>query len=328
MEISNPNLVVESRTMRGVVSTAIRLARSAIPVLLHGETGTGKDVLARLIHDAGPRRDQPIVSVNCGSIPPTLVESTLFGCERGAFTGAGQQRGVFEAADGGTLFLDELGELPATAQAALLRVLETRRVTRLGSTKEIDVDVRIVAATHRDLEAMGAAGSFRTDLYFRLSAMVVDVPPLRARREEIAPLARRFLDLASRAHDRPMRGIDAEAMALLERYSWPGNIRELRNAIERAVVVAEGDQVTARDLPPRVRADCAGPGAASATSIPSAGSLKARLERFEAEAIVDALREAGWSQTETARRLDMPLRTLQHKIKAYGIKKLGYSATG
>jgi transcriptional regulator with PAS, ATPase and Fis domain len=312
---SESDIVAESPAMRPVVETTLRLARAAIPVFLHGE--------------AGPRRGKPLVCVNCGAIPPTLVESTLFGHERGAFTGAVQHRGVFEAADGGTVFLDEIGDLPAPAQAALLRVLESKRITRVGSTKEIAVDVRIIAATHRDLEAMCATGAFRTDLYYRLSAMVVEIPPLRERREDIGPLVRRFLALTSRGSDRPVRGIDVEALALLEQYAFPGNVRELYNAIERAVVIAEGDVITARDLPARMRAAApAAPEVSPSIAPPQrtgTGSLKERVDRVEAEVIVDALREAGWSQTEAARRLDVPLRTLQHKIKTLGIKKLGYT---
>ena len=343
------DIVAESPAMRSLLGTITLLARAAIPVFLHGETGSGKEVLARLLHEAGPRRNKPLVCVNCGAIPATLIESTLFGHERGAFTGATQHRGMFEAADGGTVFLDEIGDLPAPAQAALLRVLESKRIMRVGSTKEIPVDVRVVAATHRDLEAMCETGAFRSDLYYRLSTMVVEIPPLRSRREDIGPLARRFLAESSRESDRPVRGIDAEALATLERYAFPGNVRELRNAIERAVVIAEGDVVTARDLPARMRSaappapdvSASDPPARMRSAAPPApdvsasagppqrtGSLKERVERVEAEFIVEALREAGWSQTDAARKLDVPLRTLQHKIKTLGIKKLGYSPTG
>jgi DNA-binding NtrC family response regulator len=276
------------------------------------------------------------------------VESTLFGHERGSFTGASQlHKGVFEAADGGTLLLDEVGELSAATQAALLRVLETKRVMRVGSTREVDVDVRILAATHRDLEAMCESGTFRQDLYFRLSTMTLKIPPLRDRSEDIAPLAARFLKQACKANDSAVRAIDRDALSLLERYTWPGNVRELRSAIERAVVIAEGDTIMASDLPDRIRmaggslptpmpppagGGIAAPQAArpdeaaapSADPEPPAGSLKDRLESIEAALVVEALRAAGWNQTEAARRLNLPLRTLQHKIKALGIKKIGY----
>ncbi len=339
--------VAESPAIRQVFAAVSRLARSAIPVLLQGETGTGKEVVAHAIHDGGPRRSRPMVCVNCGAIPQQLVESTLFGHERGAFTGASQQqKGIFEAADGGTVFLDEIGELSLAAQAALLRVLETKRVTRVGASKEIEVDVRLIAASHRDLEAMSEAGTFRLDLLYRLNAMTLTVPPLRERPEDIEPLAMRFLRQANVANERTMRGFDPAALALLRSYSWAGNVRELRNAIERAVVIAEGDLILVKDLPERVRAATrlrAGEGAADkdgldkdagdkdsgdrASSPPSAeeGGLRSRLARHEAEIIVEALRESQWNQTEAARKLEMPLRTLVHRMKTLGIKKLGYA---
>jgi DNA-binding NtrC family response regulator len=329
-----------SRAMIRVFSTVTKLARSPIPVLLLGETGTGKEIVARAIHERSPRRARPMVCVNCGAIPPQLVESTLFGHERGAFTGAGQQqRGLFEAADGGTVLLDEVGELPPAAQAALLRVLETRRVVRVGSSREIDVDVRVVAATHRDLEAMCASGGFRLDLLYRLNAMTLTIPPLRARPEEIEPLALRFLQQANKANGLAIRGIEAEALALLQSYRWPGNARELRNAIERAVIVAEGEWIADRDLPERVCGASARepspareaatfgeePAAGAGGSAGGADSFRTRLLRYEAELIVEALRDSGWNQTEAAHALGMPLRTLVHKIKTLGIKRLGFA---
>jgi DNA-binding NtrC family response regulator len=348
--------IAKSPAMRVVIETALRVARSSIPVLLHGETGTGKEVLARLIHGASPRRAAPLICVNCGAIPQSLAESTLFGYERGAFTGAmQQQKGIFEAAHGGTVLLDEIGELPAAVQAALLRVTETKRVSRVGSTKEIDIDVRLIAATHRDLEAMADAGSFRRDLLYRLNAMTLTLPPLRERPEDIAPLAVRFLDQASRGSGRLLLGIRPEALSLLESYAWPGNVRELRNAIERAVAIASSDIVEVRDLPERVReprgqaklAAGSAKGASSPISLPGSavpgggeaqeaevsgrlpalrGTFRERMEQLEVEVLMEALREAGWNQSEAARRLDMPLRTLQYKIKTHGIKRGGYKA--
>jgi len=339
--------ITESPAIRQVFAAVTRLARSSIPVLLQGETGTGKEVVAHAIHDQGPRRARPMVCVNCGAIPQQLVESTLFGHERGAFTGASQQqKGIFEAADGGTVFLDEIGELSLAAQAALLRVLETKRVTRVGSNKEIEVDVRLIAATHRDLEAMCDAGTFRLDLLYRLNAMTLTIPPLRERPEDIEPLSMRFLQYANQANERSIRGFDPAALALLCSYSWSGNVRELRNAIERAVVIAEGDKILVKDLPERVRTsarlrqpgvDAVEKGAAEKDigdrdSVPpgsalpeEGGGLRARMARHEAEIIVEALRESQWNQTEAARKLEMPLRTLVHRMKTLGIKKLGYA---
>jgi len=314
-------LIAKSPSMRALVDTATRVAKSPIPVLLQGETGSGKEVLAQHIHRSGPRKGKPLVCVNCGAIPSQLVESTLFGHEKGAFTGAlQQQKGVFEAADGGTVLLDEIGELPGQAQAALLRVLETKRVTRVGSVREIDIDVRVIAATHRDLEAMSESGGFRIDLYYRLSAIVLAIPPLRGRREDIAPLAARFLAQAAAANGRGPMTFEPKALELLERYAWPGNVRELRNAVERGVVIADSAVVMALDLPERLREHAAVP---SAPPKPAAytGPFNERVESFERDLIIAALRDANGSQTEAARALDLPLRTLQHKLKRYGLKK-------
>ncbi|MGK3992717.1 sigma 54-interacting transcriptional regulator [Sorangium sp. So ce1024] len=339
-------IVAESPAMRRVFEVVARISRSPAPVLLLGETGTGKEVVAQAIHKQGPRSARRMVTVNCGAIPEQLVESTLFGHERGAFTGASQQqKGVFEEADGSTVFLDEVGELPLPAQAALLRVLETRRMTRVGSVREIEVDVRVIAATHRDLEAMCASGGFRLDLLYRLNTITLTLPPLRARAEEIEALALRFLRQANEANGTSIRGIAPGALALLQSYAWPGNARELRNAIERAVVIAEGERITEDDLPERVRAAQVAPAPPRdepaqggeeaqggedlcAEMSDGADGLKARLQRYEAEVIVAALRRTGWNQTEAARALGIPLRTLVHKLKALGIKKLGYAPAG
>jgi two-component system response regulator AtoC len=356
--------VAESKAMKKVFAAASRVAGAALAVLLQGETGVGKEVVARAIHAGSLRGQKPIVSVNCGAIPGQLLESTLFGHMRGSFTGAYQdQKGVFEAAEGGTVLLDEIGELPAAAQAALLRVLDLKQVIRVGSTKEISVDVRVIAATHRDLEAMCETGAFRRDLFYRLNALPILIPPLRERPEEIEPLAKRFLREANRANGRSVRGIDPAALVRLKSYGWPGNVRELKNAVERAVVIAASDMITEDDLPERVLASLArsalpsslappGPPAASVSpaSAPTdagsgppkkgpkgveakgggasppltAESFKDSVRRFEAERLIAALEETGGNQTEAARLLDIPLRTLAHKIKAYKIKRKGY----
>lgn len=350
-------LVAKSKDMRVLLDTAARISKSAIPVLLLGETGTGKEVLARAIHDMSTRKDKPMVCVNCAAIPQQLVESTLFGHEKGAFTGAvAQHKGVFESADGGTVFLDEIGELPAVVQAALLRVLEIRKVCRVGSTREIAVDVRMIAATHRDLETMADSGSFRADLLYRLNTMTLRIPPLRSRRDEIAPLVTRFLEQASRLNGTTIRAVDPAAMALLTTYVWPGNIRELRNAIERAVVIAEADVIRVHDLPERIRAAAeVVPAPApviekntpqsiersdepdldvddaddelSSDDGPPDGTFRACMRRYEAKLLLAALRAAEGNQTEAAKRLNLPRRTFQHKIKLHGIRRLGYAVT-
>ncbi|WP_224241588.1 sigma 54-interacting transcriptional regulator [Hyalangium gracile] len=318
--------LVVGRVMRPVLETVASVATSRIPVILHGETGTGKEVLAQLIHESGPRKDRRIVRVNCGALPRDLVESTLFGHERGAFTGAlQQQKGVFEEADGGTVFLDEIGELPPAAQVSLLRVLEVGTFNRVGSNRELEVDVRIVAATHRDLETMAEEGSFRSDLYYRLSGVVIEIPPLRERRDEIEPLARRFLLAANKANGRRVEGISPETLALLEAYSWPGNVRELRNVIERAVVVSQGGLIRPEDLPVRLRTGEhrpeAGSSKASALAAQEPEQARARVQQFEARVLQEALAATGWNRAEAAKKLGMAVRTLSYRLKVLGVKK-------
>ena len=317
-------VVVVSPKMRELYDLVRKVAASSIPVLLQGETGTGKEVLARAIHRAGPRRDGPLRSVNCGAIPATLIEGALFGHVRGAFTGADRDApGLFEQADGGTLLLDEVGELSPPAQAALLRVLETKRVTRVGATDERPVDVRVVAATHRDLDAMVEEGAFRQDLLYRLNTMVLRIPPLRERPEEIEAIAELFLKEASRESGASVRGITPPARTLLRNYAWPGNVRELRNVIERAVVVCAGEQVGPEDLPERIRGGAADVVTSSSVSEPPPddADFKDRVRQYETQLILDALKRCGGNQTMAAKMLRMPLRTLVHKLKQYGIKK-------
>jgi DNA-binding NtrC family response regulator len=355
--------VFRSRPMQALLESLDRVAASVIPVLLVGETGTGKEVLARALHERGPRSARRLACVNCGAIPPTLLESVLFGHERGAYTGATQAgRGVFEEANGGTLLLDEVGELSPPAQAALLRVLETRQIMRVGSSREIAVDVRVVAATHRDLEEMCVRGAFRTDLLYRLNAMTVEIPPLRERLDEIGPLVELFVRQANAANGRRVRGVQPDALRLLHHYPWPGNIRELRNAIERAVVIAPGDEIRVADLPRRVCEYAAPlversrlapapvapptgstppppagpappPPAGPAPPSPAADAqapldLRASVQQHEAQVIMEALQQAGGNRSEAARRLRIPLRTLSHKMQQMGIKRLGFGVGG
>jgi two-component system response regulator AtoC len=318
--------IVRGERSRPVWELVERVASSVLPVLVIGETGTGKEVVAQALH----RRTGPMKSINCAAIPQNLLESVLFGHEKGAFTGADRQsKGVFEQADGGTLFLDEVGELPAGAQAALLRVLETKKIVRVGGDKEISVDVRVVAATHRDLEQMSREGAFRTDLYYRLHGVTIALPPLRERTDEIGPLADAFLREACRENGRSLRGIDPEALAALGRWRWPGNVRELKNVVERAVVIARGDVVTVDDLPEKLRAAPAvvasRPIEAQPSIPPSNEDYKDRLRRemarYETELIVNALTAANGNVTAAAQALRIPVRTLTHKMTALGIKK-------
>jgi len=322
-----PRVVVADDRMRRLFETVGKVARSAAPVLVVGETGTGKELVARAIHEeSGDRSGGPLRAVNCGAIPSTLIESTLFGHVRGAFTGAEQERaGIFEDAHGGTVFLDEIGELAQAAQAALLRVLETKRVTRVGSGEEIEVDVRVVAATHRDLEAMTEEGGFRQDLLYRLNTIVLDVPPLRERLDDVAPLAELFAAESARASELPHPTIDPAALERLRAFRWPGNVRELRNVIERAVVIADGPSITVEDLTEKVRGAAAGPARPTDGPPPELAAagveFKERVKLYETELILDALRRTGGNQTQAAKLLRMPLRTMVHKIRSYGIQK-------
>jgi DNA-binding NtrC family response regulator len=255
--------------------------------------------------------------LNCGAIPVTLVETVLFGHERGAFTGADRAApGIFEQADGGTVMLDEIGDLPAGAQAAFLRVVETMRVSRLGGAREIPVDVRILAATNRDLDALCARGAFRADLLYRLNALRLRLPPLRERPEDLEPLARQFVREANRANRCSAGALEEKALAALHRYAWPGNVRELRNVIERAVVIARDRDVVIEDLPEQVR----NPGPpAPRRSVPP-GDLREALRRFEREMIAAALERTGGNQSEAARALGIPLRTLVRRLGEYGLR--------
>jgi DNA-binding NtrC family response regulator len=291
-------------------------------VLVLGETGSGKELVARALHEKSQRATGPFTAVNCGAIPASLVESTLFGHERGAFTGADRQaRGVFEEAQGGTVFLDEVGELPLTAQPSLLRVLEQRRIVRVGGTREIEIDVRLVAATHRDLPAMVARGEFREDLLFRLNAMCLRVLPLRERREEIVPLAELFMLRASSEWGTRARRLSEEVVNALLAYSWPGNVRQLKSTIQCAAAMATTEVVTLDDLPEHVSSELGQGWRSSAAVQPRAGtaSLTARVREFESRLIREALVEAGGNQSQAARLLGVPRRTLASKAHGYGL---------
>jgi DNA-binding NtrC family response regulator len=300
----------ESEPIQQVLVQIEQYAPVSSTVLVEGESGTGKELVARAIHRLSPRRARPFIAVNVGALPETLLESELFGHEKGAFTGAAERRlGRFELADTGTLFLDEIGEIPPATQVKLLRVLEEREVTRLGGTQSIPVDVRVVAATNRALREHVAEGTFRSDLYYRLNVLRIELPPLRERRADVPLLVRRFVAELTARHDRPFHGISADAMRLLVDYPWPGNVRELRNLVESMVVLAPGRELGPADLPPHIRdADPLGVPAAAGRLLPvPVGALVRegqRAEGRELEFIVRGLLELKLQVEELRRRLD------------------------
>ncbi|HVP30501.1 MAG TPA: sigma-54 dependent transcriptional regulator [Myxococcota bacterium] len=311
-------IVGASPAMIGVLETLERAAEFKSTVLLSGESGTGKEVLARAIHAQSPRRDEAFVAINCAAIPEALLESELFGHARGAFTGADRaRRGLFVEAHGGTLFLDEIGELPIALQAKLLRVLQEEEVRPVGESKSRRVDVRVIAATVRDLEADVAAGRFREDLYYRLNVLRVHVPPLRERREDIPLLLDHYLAYFREALGRPVREIGDDALAKLAGYRWPGNVRELANVVERAVILAHGEQIGLRELPPEV----VGGGDPDGDRSPSHDfSLRRARRAAESELIRHALRATDGNRTHAAKLLGISHRALLYKLKEYGIR--------
>jgi two-component system, NtrC family, response regulator AtoC len=312
-------MLVASPAMRKVSELVIQIARTNAPVLIRGETGTGKELVADSIQRSSRRAEGPFRRVNCGAITPTLIESTLFGHEKGSFTGADAARaGLFEQAHGGTLFLDEIGELSLAAQVALLRVLESGVIVRVGGIKELTVDVRVIAATHRDLEGMAKQNQFRLDLFHRLNTFVIELPPLRHRRSEIQPLANRFLVRANQVHDCSVRGFSPDAMAALEAYAWPGNVRELRNVVERAVVMTRGEWIQPSELPSHL----CGEETTLVVREPEISNdltFKERMQRYERTLMLEALRGCGGNKAAAARQLNMPLRTFMNKCVGYGL---------
>jgi DNA-binding NtrC family response regulator len=310
--------VIADAAMAQVYELCRRVAATPLSVLVSGETGAGKENVAEAIHRFGPRADRPFVRLHIASLPETLLESELFGHEKGAFTGATKRRiGYFESAAGGTLFLDEIGELPMSTQAKLLRTLETRKIVRIGSTEEVDVDVRIVAATNRDLTAEVKAGRFREDLYFRLTAFRIEVPPLRARPVEIPLLASMFAREMAQRMGAPAPRLRPEVLALLVAYRWPGNVRELKHSIEAAYVLAAPGDIEAQHLPADVRKVVPVPSPVSPAA--DSGDLPAAISETERRAILAALTACGGNQTRAAVQLGISRRTLIYKMSKYDI---------
>jgi len=318
-------LVGSSEAMQGIFDTIERVARSQATVLVVGASGTGKELVARAVHDLGERSKRPFVAVNCAAIPENLIESELFGHERGAFTDAKERRiGKFEAADGGSLFLDEIGELAPAVQVKFLRALQERRFERVGGKTSIDVDVRVIAATNRDLERDVASGRFRADLFYRINVVPIEIPPLADRREDVRALAEHILEQARTTAGRGPRSISREAISALEFYPWPGNVRELENAIEHAVTLADGDILGIGDLPPSVVR--AGVSEELRDAVRSGRiSFEHASRDFERTLLVEALASCGWNQTRAAERLQMTRRALKLKMDRFGLKPPGRS---
>ncbi|WP_374763452.1 sigma-54-dependent transcriptional regulator [Yunchengibacter salinarum] len=345
-------LVGDSPPMRRAKAMARKAAASSIPVLLDGESGVGKEVFAKAIHEAGRRAAGPFVAVNCGAIPENLVESILFGHEKGAFTGATERRiGRFQEASGGTLFLDEVGELPLDVQVKLLRALQEKRVDPLGARASVPVDIRVISATNRDLAGLVDEGGFREDLYYRLNVFPVTLPPLRERREDIPALTHALLSRISEVEDLPLKRLSSAALALLEGYDWPGNIRQLQNVLFRAVILSGGDRLEPADFPHIPRPEDATPAEADGHVPARSPALKGadaaplttpireggffddaghvcRLADIEARAIRAALIRYEGRMSEAARRLDIGRSTLYRKVARYGLEHLAAGGGG
>jgi len=310
------NIIGQSAPMRQIFETIQQVAPSRATVLITGATGTGKELIAKAIHNLSPRKNGPFIAVHAAALPTSLLESELFGHEKGAFTGAVERRsGRFELADGGTLFLDEVGELEPQIQVKLLRVLEEQTFERVGGAKTLQVDVRLVAATNKDLKKLVSEGKFRDDLFYRLSVVTVDLPPLRERRDDIPLLVKSFLEEFSRENGKQVRELTPEALNALLAYDWPGNVRELRNAIEQMVVLARGERLTLRDVPAAIR------GGADLTKI-NVVRAGMTVEDAERQLIVQALKETDGNRTKAAQRIGISRRTLHRKLKEYGLENL------
>ena len=329
-------LIGNSEAMQKVRATIEKVAETDATVLVRGESGTGKELVARELHERNSaRRNASFVAVNCAALPSELIESELFGHEKGAFTGAAARReGKFEQADGGTLFLDEIGDMSANVQAKLLRALEERRIERLGANESIPVDVRIVSATHRPLEQEITTGNFRADLFYRLRVVTIEIAPLRERREDIPVLCETFLRMAAERYELPQRALGQAALRRLVEYNWPGNVRELKNTIDRAVIMAEGDEVTPKDLPDEITAGMPAGGIVDAADaddglrVPFTADFREDRREFERRYITRCLEYTQGNVTRAAEILDMHRQSLQHKLRQLGLGRRYVSVNG
>ena len=321
LRFDRSRMIGQSPRMVALLDTVAQVAPSEATVLISGESGTGKELVAGAIHFNSPRRDGPFVRLNCAAVTETLLESELFGHEKGSFTGADRRRdGRFQQADGGTLFLDEVSEMPLSMQVKLLRVLQEREITRVGGDDIVRVDVRLVAATNKHLPDLIATGKFREDLYYRLNVVGLEMPPLRERREDIPLLAQHFLKLFAQRNRKTIKGFTPRAMDRITRHDWPGNVRELMNAVERAVVLARADYLSEEDFPGTPEAESAIVGRQPEPK-PAGITEGMPLDEIEKATILRTLETAGGNKSETARRLGITRRTLHKKLKAYGVMK-------
>jgi len=314
LQFDRRNLIGRSAVMTRLLETVAQVAPSEATVLITGESGTGKEVIAGAIHYNSPRREEPFIKINCAAIPETLLESELFGHEKGAFTGADRRReGKFRQADGGSIFLDEVSEMSLAMQVRLLRVLQEREITRVGGEEVIRVNVRVITATNRDLAAAIEAGRFRKDLFYRLNVVTLHVPPLRERKDDIPPLAEHFLKMFAEKNRKRVRGFTPQAMDRLLRYDWPGNVRELMNTVERGVVLTRSEYIDEGELTPVLLKE---PGE---KTLPPGEAGAVSLEALEKATILKTLDQTGGNKSEAARRLGITRRTLHQKLKKYGM---------
>jgi Nif-specific regulatory protein len=306
--------------MRQIYAQVSQVARSNATVLLRGESGTGKEMIANAIHYNSLRAKKPIIKINCAALPETLIEAELFGYEKGAFTGANQRKkGRFELADGGTLFLDEIGDLPLQTQVKLLRVLQEREFERLGGTETLKVNVRLITATNKNLEAEIAGGNFREDLFYRLNVFTIFLPPLRERKSDILLLSEHFLEKYEKIHGKVVKRISTPAIDMLTAYHYPGNVRELENAIERAVVVCDGNVIHGHHLPPTLQT-------AEVSDTVTKATLESAVNAFERDLIQDTLKTTNGNCAKAANMLNTTERIINYKIKKYGIKPKRFRA--
>ena len=318
-DFDRPDIIGTSAPMKALMDMLAMVAPSEATVLISGESGTGKELIARSLHDNSPRREHPLVTVNCAALAESLLESELFGHEKGAFTGADRRReGRFKQADGGTIFMDEIGETSPRMQAKLLRVLQEKEIQRVGSESVLPVDVRVVAATNRDLEKDVADGRFREDLFYRLNVVHLTIPPLRDRQEDIPLLAQHFLNQYARRNRKTVRGFTPLAMDMLLKYGWPGNVRELENAVERAVILVSGEHITDNHLPLRIVRQHPDHDPTAVAAPPVMDGTRT-LEDLEKDAILSTLAATDGNKSETARRLGISRKTLHNKLKTYDL---------